>query len=167
MIQKPLDAISEDDLLALISNGVREGRAIDYKRELPGNSDGEKKEFLADVSSFANTSGGDLVFGIDEAQGLPTQLTGVRSANADLEIRRLDSILASGLDPRIRCTASVDHCAGEREGGPQFVDIQRILTGGVSAIELVAALEDHAMRPSPAPFDSNHQCLQSPTAGND
>jgi hypothetical protein len=112
MIQKPVDTISEDDLLALITNGVSEGRTIDYKRELPGNSDGDKKEFLADVSSFANTSGGDLVFGIDEAQGLPTQLTGFQSANADMEIRRLESILASGLDPRIRYAARVIPCSG-------------------------------------------------------
>src|SRR5579864_5364084 len=105
MIQKPLERISEDDILALITNGVTEGRTIDYKRELPGNSDSEKKEFLADVSSFANTSGGDLVFGMDEAQGLPTRLNGVQSANVDLEIQRIDSILASGLDPRIRYAA--------------------------------------------------------------
>lgn len=112
MIQKPLDTIAEDDLVALISNGVREGRTIDYKRDLPGNSDGDKKEFLADASSFANTSGGDLVYGMDEAQGLPTQLTGFQSANADLEIRRLESILASGLEPRIRYAARVIPCSG-------------------------------------------------------
>jgi predicted HTH transcriptional regulator len=102
MIQKPLDAIAEDDLAALVSNGVREGRTIGYKRDLPENSDGEKKEFLADASSFANTCGGDLIYGMDEAQGLPTQLTGFQSADADKEIRRLESILASGLDLRIR-----------------------------------------------------------------
>ncbi len=112
MIQKPLETITEDDLLALITNGVNEGRTIDYKRDLPGNSDDDKKEFLADASSFANTSGGDLVFGMDEAQGLPTQLTGFQSANADMEIRRLESILASGLDPRIRHAARIIPCNG-------------------------------------------------------
>ena len=64
MILKPLEQIAADHLPALITNAVSEGRTIDYKRELPGNSDGDKKEFLADVSSFANTSGGDLVFGM-------------------------------------------------------------------------------------------------------
>jgi predicted HTH transcriptional regulator len=107
MIPKPFEAIAEADLLALISNAVSEGRTIDYKRELPGNSDGEKKEFLADVSSFANTSGGDLIFGMDEVEGLPTQLTGFQSANADIEIQRLDSILAFGIDPRIRYSAKI------------------------------------------------------------
>jgi hypothetical protein len=110
MIVKRLDDITEDDLRALISNGVAEGRTIEYKRELPGNSDGEKKEFLADASSFANTGGGDLVFGMEEAQGLPTQIIGFQSADIDLEIRRLESILASGIDPRIQYGVKVVTC---------------------------------------------------------
>lgn len=61
---KALNAITEEDLQALIINGVAEGRTIDYRSDLPGNSDGDKKELLADVSSFANTGGGDLVFGM-------------------------------------------------------------------------------------------------------
>ena len=50
MIAKPLNQILEVDIIALISNGVAEGRMIDYKRTLPGNSDAEKKEFLERVS---------------------------------------------------------------------------------------------------------------------
>jgi hypothetical protein len=107
MIPKQLNDIVEEDLVALITNGVAEGRSIDYKRDLPGNSDGDKKEFLADASSFANTSGGDLVFGILEAAGLPTQITGVQVGDIDIEIRRLDSILAAGLSPRIRYSMKV------------------------------------------------------------
>jgi Putative DNA-binding domain len=102
MIPKALNAITEEDLQALITNGVAEGRMIDYKRDLPGNSDVDKKELLADVSSFANTGGGDLVFGMGEAGGLPTQITGTRAMDLDLEVRRLDSIIAAGLSPRIR-----------------------------------------------------------------
>jgi hypothetical protein len=64
--------------------------------------DGDKKEFLADVSSFANAGGGDLVFGMEEAGGLPTNLIGLASGDLDFEIRRLDSILAAGLIPGIR-----------------------------------------------------------------
>lgn len=110
MIQKPLDSITENDLLALITNEVHEGRTIDYKRELPGNSDSDKKEFLADVSSFANTSGGDLVLGMDEDRGLPSQLTGFQSTDTDVEIQRIDSILASGLSPRIRYLTRLIPC---------------------------------------------------------
>src|SRR5271167_4288535 len=101
MISKGLPEITEDDLLGLIANGVSEGRNIDYKRELPKGNDEDKKEFLADVSSFANTAGGDLIFGIEEEKGLPTNIVGVQTADIDLELRRLDSVLASGISPRI------------------------------------------------------------------
>ena len=58
----PLDTkrvvdLAEGDILELISNGIEEGREIDYKELLKIGSDGDKKEFLADVSSFANASG--------------------------------------------------------------------------------------------------------------
>jgi hypothetical protein len=102
MIPRPLNEVDEADLAALINNAVAEGRTIDYKRELPGTSDGAKKEFLADASSFANTSGGDLIFGMEENEGVPTRVIGLQVADIDLETRRLESILAAGLSPRIR-----------------------------------------------------------------
>ena len=40
----------------------------------PWGSDQEKEEFLADVSSFANTMGGDLIYGIEEENGIPKVL---------------------------------------------------------------------------------------------
>jgi Putative DNA-binding domain len=102
MIPKRVNDIAEADFEGLLANGVPEGKTIDYKNSLPTNSDGDKKEFLADVSSFANTAGGDILFGVDETQGVPTGLPGLALADADLEIRRLDSIIGDGLEPRIR-----------------------------------------------------------------
>jgi hypothetical protein len=115
MIPKTLNEIAEADLTALIANGVAESRTIEFKLALPGNSDAEKKEFLADASSFANSGGGDLVFGMEERGGLPTQLVGVQATDLDLEIRRLDSILAAGLSPRIRyALGTVTTATGQR-----------------------------------------------------
>ncbi|MEK7994461.1 MAG: ATP-binding protein [Planctomycetota bacterium] len=112
MIPKPLEQIDESVLRSLIADAVAEGKTIDYKRELPGSSDADKKEFLADVSSFANTSGGDLVFGVGEDEGMPTQIVGVESGDLDFEICRLDSIVASGLEPRIRYGIRLVTCQG-------------------------------------------------------
>jgi hypothetical protein len=55
--RKPTDSITEDDLTDLISNEVREGKTIDYKEQLIGNSDSDKKEFLRDVTSGASHFG--------------------------------------------------------------------------------------------------------------
>ena len=71
MIPKRFDEITKADIDALVANGVAEGRTLDYKRTLPGGKDDEKREFLADVSSFANAAGGDIIFGVEEDQGIP------------------------------------------------------------------------------------------------
>jgi hypothetical protein len=118
MISKRLEEIGEADLDDLLANGVTEGKTIEYKKVLPGNSDSEKKEFLADVSSFANTTGGDLIFGIDEAQGAPAGIRGVVLSDPDLEVRRLDSIISDGLEPRIRFATRVIQ---RNEGLPALV----------------------------------------------
>ena len=102
MIPKDVTSVADGDIQSLVTNSVPEGRTIDYKQALPGTTDADKKEFLADVSSFANTSGGDLLFGISESQGVPTGICGIGTADVDLEIRRMDNMIATGLDPRIR-----------------------------------------------------------------
>ena len=102
MIYKQIDNITEDDLQALIDNKVIERKTLEYKRQLPGGSDSQKKEFLADVSSFANASGGDIVYGIAERSGVPVPpLEGMPVDSADQEIIRLESMVRDGIRPRI------------------------------------------------------------------
>src|SRR5258708_6270487 len=98
---KPLRDITEADLAALIANQVAEGKTIDYKRDRIGASDGEKKEFLYHVSSFANAAGGHLILGLDEVQGLPTALLGITDINPDQELIRLDQLARDGIRPAI------------------------------------------------------------------
>lgn len=103
MIGKNIDQITEEDLQALIDNAVLEGKTIEYKQSLPGNSDSDKKEFLADISSFANASGGDLIYGMieDSNTGTPKRLEGLTIENVDQEIARLDNTIREGIEPRI------------------------------------------------------------------
>jgi hypothetical protein len=96
---KPPLQITEADLLALIADKEPEGKTLDYKRDLIGKSDTEKKEFLYDVSSFANTLGGHLVFGMEEANGEPTNLCGLVGIDPDQEILRLEYMLRDGIRP--------------------------------------------------------------------
>jgi hypothetical protein len=98
---KTLETISEQDIHSLIKLGIRESKVIDFKRKLPDDSDYSKKEFLADVSSFANSGGGDIIFGIGESGGLPIKLYGVRSKDMEQEILRLEHLILDGVEPRI------------------------------------------------------------------
>jgi predicted HTH transcriptional regulator len=78
VISKPLDQINEADFDDLLRAGVSERKTLDYKQQLPEMNDAGKRELLADVSSFANTAGGDLIFGITENAGVPTGVPGVQ-----------------------------------------------------------------------------------------
>lgn len=94
------DDITEADLTEQIATGVPEGVLVDYKRDMYGRSDNDVKEFLKDISSFANSAGGHLVVGIDETGGIPTRICPL-SGDADEDLQRLESLARDGLEPRI------------------------------------------------------------------
>ena len=98
---KSIAEIDETDLQALLDNQVAEGKSVEYKSVLPGNADGDKKEFLADVSSFANAAGGNLIYGIREEAGLPVELYGLQINDVDAEILRLENCIQTGITPRL------------------------------------------------------------------
>jgi predicted HTH transcriptional regulator len=88
-----MEEIEERHLLVLIENKVPESRDLEYKRDPIGRDDRAKKEFLKDVTAFANTAGGHIVIGMAEADGVAAALPGTDDRPADEEIRRLESIL--------------------------------------------------------------------------
>ena len=98
---KSLDSVQEADLQVLVDNKVREIKTIEYKQALPGNSDGDKREFLYDISSLANASGGDLIYGMKEIDGVAAEVSGLQISNVDGEILRLEGIIRTGIEPRI------------------------------------------------------------------
>ena len=103
----PLAQIDAALLETLRADGVREGRQLEYKEMLPGNSDDDKREFLSDVTSFANAAGGDLIFGLQERReaGKPTSeigaIVGLSELNVDAERLRLEALIRDGVDPRM------------------------------------------------------------------
>lgn len=95
------EKISEVDLQELIDGQVPEGLFLDYKRTLYGIRDSDNKEFLKDVSSFANSHGGYLIIGIEEKNGLPASLQGLSELDHDKEILRFEQLLRTGIEPRL------------------------------------------------------------------
>lgn len=98
---KGLGDLVAADIDSLVANQVEEGVQLDFKSALVGGANDDKKKFLADICAFANAQGGDLVLGVQEdsigAAGEVIPLT----FNPDAEIRRLESIISDGLDPKV------------------------------------------------------------------
>src|ERR1700674_2434002 len=108
MLPPNIEEVGPDDIVALVDERTEERKTLEYKEKLPEGTDGAKKEFLADVCSFANFLGGDIIYGISDqrdsdgrATGIPEKIVGLAAANL-LETReRLEAIVRDGIKPRI------------------------------------------------------------------
>jgi hypothetical protein len=102
MILKQLTDVTLADIKALAANAISEGRTLEFKAELPGPKDDDKREFLNDVTSFANTDGGDLIFGVTAKAGVAKSVAGARLFDTlDDTLLRLESLLNTCVQPRL------------------------------------------------------------------
>jgi len=101
MFNKPISELTLADIESLVENGVPESRILDYKLKLPGKSDSDRKEFLGDVTSFANTLGGYIIYGIKEEKGIAVGVEGFETDNIDDDMLRLENLIRDGIEPRI------------------------------------------------------------------
>ena len=116
---KNFDEISEADLAELIEVGVPEGVLVDYKCTGYGNADADVKEFLKDISSFANTSGGHLIIGMEETEGVASALSPLSGVDPDKVLQRMESLVRDGIEPRV--TGIRMKCVPASDGGSVFV----------------------------------------------
>lgn len=100
MIPKSFDSISKEDLDQLVINKVKEGRTLQYKPDSPRSSS-QIILFLAVISELANNQGGDMVLGISKDDGLPSSVQGLKIANINRELLRLQSLISDGLEPSL------------------------------------------------------------------
>lgn len=131
MISKPIDQIRKSDIEALVENATRESATLEYKQAAPGTNESDRREFLADVSSFANFRGGDLIYGIKERQdetgkntGEAGQILPLQGMTADQMKLRIEQLIQDGITPRMRCQLSEITGFGDDERG--FIIIIRI-----------------------------------------
>jgi len=91
-------------LIEFLDRGIQEGSQLDYKRTIgPTPLDREtKSEFMKDVTAFANSQGGILIYGYDEPDehsGSRGQFYGVPSGQDTSSA--LERIVQDSADPRL------------------------------------------------------------------
>jgi hypothetical protein len=122
MLNKNLEQIDLADLEQLVTDGVPEGKTIEYKREFyrldaPDNKDKVKQyeEMLKDISSFANTLGGDLIIGLQDTDGKPSNVCGFEVPTGVDKLKlRVQQLVQQWLEPRVAMSIhSVDVSPGK------------------------------------------------------
>lgn len=89
------------DPQVLVRDALPESAAVEFKRDLPGNGDRDRYEFLKDVCAFANSGGGLIYYGVVEEQGAAAALVPISGQSFDDVVRRLGQILDAGIEPRL------------------------------------------------------------------
>lgn len=92
---------SESELQQLI--GSQESRTLDFKQTLNLNETKNKEtlELLKDITSFANTVGGQIIYGIKEENLVATELVGIELTNPDETVQKIENKLKEMVQPRI------------------------------------------------------------------
>lgn len=101
-LAKPLEQIQETDLQELVADQVREGKEIDYKQAFKIDRPVLKDELRRDITSFANSSGGNLIFGMKEKGGIPTEVCGLEIPDEERLVQDVQQVYRSShIKPQI------------------------------------------------------------------
>lgn len=94
---------TEQDILSLIENRIEEGSELEFKSaNALGRTDAQKRELSKDVSAFANSAGGTIIYGLDESDAQPhyaASLTPIDPKQISKEW--LEQVINSTIQPRI------------------------------------------------------------------
>ncbi|TFB12197.1 ATP-binding protein [Candidatus Marinimicrobia bacterium MT.SAG.4] len=98
---KPAETITLEDIQQLLDTAAPESKIIEYKEKLNLEKPEDRIEFAYDVSSFANTDGGHLIYGVAEDKGVPVDIPGFAIENADKLHLKIENIFRDSIDPRL------------------------------------------------------------------
>ncbi len=109
---KSVKDFTAEDIQRLKNNEIPETKILEYKRELKIDTDKDKKEFLYDIASFANTEGGIIIFGIEEKKddkgqntGIPSEIIGIENQNIDKLYQKIEDFTRDGIEPQLAFSA--------------------------------------------------------------
>jgi len=85
----PLEELDLQRLEELRANSASENQRLEFKRLMLSATESDKLELLKAASAFANTFGGDPVFGVEAPRGIPKSFEGVPVAEINQSKLRL------------------------------------------------------------------------------
>ncbi|GJL77653.1 MAG: hypothetical protein NPINA01_06420 [Nitrospinaceae bacterium] len=96
-------ALNEESLKEFLCRELPEDHFLDYKEQLSGDSkDAKSKEFLKDVTGFANANGGTILIGVLEPKAglsVDEQVVGLENG-ADIQ-KQLEHLFRDCIEPKV------------------------------------------------------------------
>jgi len=134
-----INDITDKEINRLIENSIPESKILDYKKELKIDTGDERKEFLFDIASFANSEGGIIIFGIEEKKdnkgnntGLTKEISGIEIDNDDKLILKIEDLVKNNLEPQISSLEIKILKINDKHilliGIPKLIDIPHMVT---------------------------------------
>lgn len=100
-LPRDLTTATEAHIASYVNARVSEGTYLDFKRDIPSRDARGTQDLISDVSAFANSSGGDLIYGIDEDGESQAAALVPQPGNMDEEARRIQDVLMNNIEPRV------------------------------------------------------------------
>lgn len=101
LLEKPIKQIEESDIERLLELEIPEDKNLEYKGDFNTDEIDHKRKLLKTVSAFANTSGGLLIYGIDEENGIPLEFKGIEVDNKDQMGIWIEDYIRGNSEPKI------------------------------------------------------------------
>jgi Putative DNA-binding domain len=95
---------TKSDLERLKNDDIQESTTLDYKDAAAlGKTSTQRSELCKDVSAFANSAGGQIIYGIQEDGRHPVRVQDVDAVNpADISREWIEQVIDSNVQPRIQ-----------------------------------------------------------------
>ncbi|WP_374411966.1 helix-turn-helix domain-containing protein [Novosphingobium colocasiae] len=152
-----IDKVTIEHIQALIDYAVPESLTLEFKSATYAQTRDDSFELLKDVSAFSNSSGGWLLIGVAESDGVAAALNPIVGESGDDHSRRLTQILQSSLDPRapgIRMRAL--------NAGDGHILVVRVPPSSIKPHRIIIGNKNrYYLRHSASAIEASHSELQS------
>lgn len=127
---RPVEEWTENDLQAFVDGGIPESLYLDYKDSRALSRD-KTNEISKDISAFANSAGGRLIYGISERkiEGMGAVPDKIDGGVTDAKVTKewLEQIILSTISPRIQ-SVKIKEITLASSGRAYVVDIEQAVS---------------------------------------